>query len=42
MSHIVVLSQTAFVEREVCTFLHAPRGAGLMRWLPALRRAAAR
>ena len=36
MSHIIVLSQSEFVEREVCTFLHAPRGAGLMRWLRAL------
>lgn len=36
MSHIIVLSQSEFVEREVCTFLRAPRAGGLMRWLKAL------
>jgi hypothetical protein len=39
MSHIVVLSQTEFVEREVCSFIAAQSGPGLLgRWLPFRRR----
>jgi hypothetical protein len=38
MSHIIVLSQSDFVEREVCTALHAPHGSGFGRWLSALCR----
>ncbi len=41
MSHIVVLSQAGFVEREVCTALAGRCFAvGFGRWLPALRRTA--
>jgi hypothetical protein len=42
MSHIVVLSQPEFVEREICSVLAAPHRAGrLGRWLSFARRAAA-
>ncbi|HEX9955047.1 MAG TPA: hypothetical protein VGB48_07525 [Allosphingosinicella sp.] len=41
MSHIIVLSQSDFVEREVCSALYAPHGRGFGRWLSALRRSRA-
>ena len=42
MSHIVVLSQPEFVEREVCSFIAAQSRPGLLgRWLPFRRRGSA-
>ncbi|HZG08275.1 MAG TPA: hypothetical protein VEZ70_04755 [Allosphingosinicella sp.] len=38
MSHIVVLSQAGFVEREVCAALSGRFAAGFGRWLPSFRR----
>jgi hypothetical protein len=41
MSHIVVLSQNEFVEREVCCAIAAQSRPGLLtRWLASRRRSA--